>query len=169
MAFNVIGKTMPVGLPGQVARESFAVIETHANDATAPVTAYGVPVALVSGGNGAVRMLTSTDTADDIYGWSVRPDAVQLGGANPVFGDSGVPSTEQPIDVLVKGYLNVKVYGSTTPAFGGTVYARIIAGSNGEPVGATEAAADSTKTVTVAGAIFMGAVDDYDMAQIRVL
>lgn len=169
MAFNVIGKSMPVGLPGQVARESFAVIETHANDATAPVTAYGVPVVLVSGGNGAVRMLTSTDSADDIYGWAVRPDAVQLGGANPVFGDSGVPSVEQPIDVLVKGYLNVKVYGSTAPAFGGAVYARIIAGSAGEPVGASEAAADTGKTVVAPNAIFMGAVDDYDMAQIRVL
>lgn len=167
MAFNVIGKTMPVGLPGQVARESFSVIETHANDSTAPVTAYGVPVALAS--DGAVRMLTSTDTADDIYGWSVRPDAVQLGGANPVFGDSGVPSVEQPIDVLVKGYLNVKVYGSTAPAFGGAVYARIIAGSAGEPVGASEAAADTGKTVVAPNAIFMGAVDDYDMAQIRVL
>lgn len=167
MAFNVIGKTMPVGLPGQVARESFAVIETHANDATAPVTAYGVPVALAS--DGAVRMLTSTDTADDIYGYSVRPDAVQLGGNNPAFGDSGVPDLAQPIDIMIKGYINVKIYGSTDPAFGGTVYARIVAGSNSEPVGATEAAADSTKTVAVNNAIFMGALDDYDMAQIRLL
>ena len=167
MAFNVIGKTMPVGLPGQVARESFALIETHANDGTAPVTAYGVPVALAS--DGAVRMLTSTDTADDIYGYSVRPDAVQLGGANPAFGDSGVPDPAQPIDIMIKGYINVKVYGSTDPAFGGAVYARIIAGSNSEPVGATEAADDTGKTVTVANAIFMGAIDDFGMAQIRVL
>ena len=169
MPFNVIGKTMPIGLPGEVARQSFNIIETHANDATNPVTAYGVPVVLVSGGNGAVRMLTGTDTADDIYGWSVRPDAVQLGGNNPAFGDSGVPSKEQPIDVLIKGYLNVKVYGSTTPAFGGAVYSRIVAGSNSEPVGATEAAADSTKTVVAPNAQFMGGVDDAGMAQIRVL
>ena len=164
MAFNVIGKTMPVGLPGQVARESYSVIETHANE---NVTAYGVPVALASGG--AVRMLTSTDTAASIYGWSVRPDAVQLGGANPAFGDSGVPDPTQPIDIMIKGYINVKVYGSTDPAFGGAVYARIVAGSNSEPVGATEAAADSTKTVAVNNAIFMGAIDDYDMAQIRLM
>ena len=163
MAFNIIGKTMPVGLPGQVARESFAVIETHANE---NVTAYGVPVALSTGG--AVRMLTSTDTAAKIYGWSVRPDAVQLGGANPAFGDSGVPDPDQPIDILVKGYLNVKVYGSTTPAFGGVVYARIAAGGSGEPVGAAEAAS-GTGLVATNDAIFMGAVDDYDMAQIRVL
>ena len=166
MAFNVIGKTMPVGLPGQVARESFAVIETHANDATAPVTAYGVPVALAS--NGAVRMLTSTDTAASIYGWSVRPDAVQLGGANPAFGDSGVPDPTQPIDIMIKGYINVKVYGSTAPAFGGTVYVRNAAGSSGEPVGATEAAS-GTGLVAANNTIFMGAKDDYDLAQIRVL
>lgn len=166
MAFNVIGKTMPVGLPGQVARESYSVIETHANDTEAPVTAYGVPVALAS--NGAVRMLTSTDTAASIYGWSVRPDAVQLGGANPVFGDSGIPDPKQPIDIMIKGYINVKVYGSTAPAFGGTVYVRNAAGSSGEPVGAAEAAS-GTGLVAANDTIFMGAKDDYDLAQIRVL
>lgn len=166
MAFNIIGKTMPVGLPGQVARESYSVIETHANDATAPVTAYGVPVALAS--NGAVRMLTSTDTAASIYGWSVRPDAVQLGGANPAFGDSGVPDPTQPIDIMIKGYINVKVYGSTAPAFGGAVYVRNAAGSSGEPVGATEAAS-GTGLVAANNTIFMGGKDDYDLAQIRVL
>lgn len=167
MAFNVIGKHMPIGLPGQVARESFSVIETHANDATAPVTAYGMPVALAS--DGAVRMLTSTDSADAIYGYSVRPDAVQLGGNNPAFSDSGVPDPAQPIDIMIKGYINVKIYGSTEPAFGGTVYARISAGSNSEPVGATEAAPEAGKTRAVPNAIFMGAIDDYDMAQIRLL
>ena len=163
MAFNVIGKTMPVGLPGQVARESYAVIETHANE---NVTAYGVPVALSTGG--AVRMLTSTDTAASIYGWSVRPDAVQLGGNNPAFGDSGVPDPTQPIDIMIKGYINVKVYGSTAPAFGGAVYVRNAAGSNSEPVGATEAASGTGK-LAAANTIFMGAKDDFDLAQIRVL
>ena len=163
MAFNIIGKTMPVGLPGQVARESYSVIETHANE---NVTAYGVPVALASGG--AVRMLTSTDTAASIYGWSVRPDAVQLGGANPAFGDSGVPDPTQPIDIMIKGYINVKVYGSTAPAFGGAVYVRNAAGSSGEPVGASEAAS-GTGLVAANDTIFMGAKDDYDLAQIRVL
>ena len=163
MAFNVIGKTMPVGLPGQVARESYSVIETHANE---NVTAYGVPVALAS--NGAVRMLTSTDTAASIYGWSVRPDAVQLGGNNPAFGDSGIPDPTQPIDIMIKGYINVKVYGSTAPAFGGAVYVRNAAGSSGEPVGATEAAS-GTGLVAANDTIFMGAKDDYDLAQIRVL
>lgn len=163
MAFNVIGKHMPVGLPGQVARESFAVIETHANE---NVTAYGVPVALSTGG--AVRMLTSTDTAASIYGWSVRPDAVQLGGNNPAFGDSGVPDPTQPIDIMIKGYINVKVYGSTAPAFGGAVYVRNAAGSNSEPVGATEAASGTGK-LAAANTIFMGGKDDYDLAQIRVL
>lgn len=163
MAFNVIGKSMPVGLPGQVARESYSVIETHANE---NVTAYGVPVALASGG--AVRMLTSTDTAASIYGWSVRPDAVQLGGANPVFGDSGIPDPSQPIDIMIKGYINVKVYGSTDPAFGGAVYVRNAAGSSGEPVGATEAAS-GTGLVAANNTIFMGGADDYDLAQIRVL
>ena len=163
MAFNVIGKTMPVGLPGQVARESYSVIETRANE---NVTAYGVPVALASGG--AVRMLTSTDTAASIYGWSVRPDAVQLGGANPAFGDSGVPDPSQPIDIMIKGYINVKVYGSTAPAFGGAVYVRNAAGSSGEPVGAAEAAS-GTGLVAANDTIFMGSKDDYDLAQIRVL
>ena len=163
MAFNVIGKTMPVGLPGQVARESYSVIETHANE---NVTAYGVPVALSTGG--AVRMLTSTDTAASIYGWSVRPDAVQLGGNNPAFGDSGIPDPTQPIDIMIKGYINVKVYGSTAPAFGGAVYVRNAAGSSGEPVGATEAASGTGK-LAAANTIFMGSKDDFDLAQIRVL
>ena len=163
MAFNTIGKTMPVGLPGQVARESYSVIETHANE---NVTAYGVPVALSTGG--AVRMLTSTATAASIYGWSVRPDAVKLGGNNPAFGDSGVPDPKQPIDIMIKGYINVKVYGSTAPVFGGAVYVRTAAGSSGEPVGATEAASGTGK-LAAANTIFMGGKDDYDLAQIRVL
>ena len=49
------------------------------------------------------------------------------------------------------------------------MYARIIAGSNSEPVGATEAAADSTKSVAVNNASFMGTLDIYEMAQIRLL
>ena len=108
MAFNVIGKHMPIGLPGQVMKQSFNVIETMAQDPDTPVVEYGVPVDLVNG-------FACAWSGGSIDGFSVRPDAVQLGGANPAFGDSGVPDPTQPLDVMVAGYIAVKVLAGISP------------------------------------------------------
>ena len=79
-----------------------------------------------------------------------------------------IPPSVTPIAIMIEGYVNVKVYGSTAPAFGGAVYVRNAAGSSGEPVGASEAAS-GTGLVAANNTIFMGTKDDFDLAQIRVL
>lgn len=162
MAFNVIGKTMPVGLPGQVMKQSYNVIETHAQDPDNPVTAYGVPVKLTGG------KVTPWVSSGTLYGFSVRPDAVQLGGANPAFGDSGVPDPAQPLDVMVSGYIAVKVKAGISPEVGGGVYIFTSTGSSGEPVGTISNAADSTHTYALKNSIFETGVDDNNVAVIRI-
>lgn len=161
MAFNVIGKHMPIGLPGQVMKQSYNVIETHAQDPDNPVTAYGVPVKLTGGKAIAY-------TSGGIDGFSVRPDAVQLGGANPVFGDSGVPDPQQPLDVMVSGYIAVKVKAGISPEVGKGVYIFTSTGSSGEPVGTISNAADSGHTTLLNNSVFETGVDDNNVAVIRI-
>lgn len=166
---NVITKKMPTGFPGQVARQSFNVIETHFIDPTDPVTMYGVPVVLTA--DGKVRIIKDGDTADKIYGFTVRPDAVQLGGDNPEFGDSGIPDIKQPVDIMVKGYMDVKVYGDAEPAQGGAVYVTPTRQAESEeiPAGSVVVSSSTTGAVAVTGAIFMCGVDEYGISQIRLL
>ena len=166
MAYGVIGKSMPVGFPGQVARQSFNIVEPHIIDKTAPVTKYGAPVVMTD--SGTVRAIASGDTAAKIYGFTVRPDAVQLGGDNPVFGDSGIPDKAQTIDVLVRGYMNVKVYGDTAPVQGGAVYVTKAAADD-IPAGAVVADSSVTGALAVPNGVFMGGVDAEGVAQIRIL
>lgn len=161
MAFNVIGKSMPIGLPGQVMKQSYNVIETHAQDPDTPVTAYGVPVKLVGG-------KATAYTSGTIDGFSVRPDAVQLGGANPAFGDSGVPDPAQPLDVMVSGYIAVKVKAGISPVVGDGVCIFTSVGSNGEPIGTISNAQDSGHTYALKNSIFETGVDDNNVAVIRI-
>lgn len=166
--FNVIGKKLPMGFPGTVARQSFNIVETHYNDTTDPVVTYGAPVVMTSAGK--VRAFKSGDDEDDIYGYSVRPDAVQLGGANPTdWTDAGIPDPAQPIDILIKGYMNVAVKDSTAPVMGGSVYVFVAAGSDGEKIGEFATTAQTSVTAAIPGAQYMGPADDYGIAQMRVL
>lgn len=165
--FNVIGKRMPAGFPGQVARESFNIVETYAIDGTDPVTVYGAPVVRTAAG--LARTIKSGDTAAAIIGFSVRPDAVQLGGDNPAtWADAGIPDPKQPLDVMVKGYMNVMIYGDVTPVRGLPVYVTTAAADD-VPAGAVTADSSATGAVLVTGATFDGDVDEYGMGRIRLL
>lgn len=161
MAFNVIGKHMPTGLPGQVMKQSYNVIETMAQDPEAPITAYGVPIKLSSGKAAAWD-------GGQVDGFSVRPDAVQLGGANPVFGDSGVPDPLQPLDVMFSGYIAVKVKEGISPVKGDDLYIFYSVGSGGEPIGTISNAADAGHTYNLKNAMFETGVDDNNVAVIRI-
>lgn len=168
--FNVIGKRMPMGFPGQVARQSFNIVETHVIDKTNPVTMYGAPVVMTE--SGTVRAIADGDTSADIYGFTVRPDAVQLGGDNPAsFSDSGIPDTAQPVDIMVKGYMNVRVYGDADPTQGAPVYVTPTRQAESEviPAGAVVASSETADAFAVTGAVFMCGVDEYGISQIRLL
>ena len=170
---NVITKKMPTGFPGQVARQSFNIIETHFIDPTDPVTRYGAPVVMTD--DGKVRVIKAADTANKIYGFTVRPDAVQLGGDNPSFGDSGIPDITQPVDIMIKGYMNVKTYGdmSTVAVTGQPVSVTksdVTVSQEVVPAGTvSDPNIFSDNAVQVPGASFMGPVDEFGICQIRIL
>lgn len=161
-----INTALPVGFNGQVARTSFALIESKVMSSVAPVAAYGCACKL---DGGVIKALASTDTAAAVYGFVVRPQVVQAAAfPGPTMDDFVAPDAKQPQNVLVKGYMNAKVNAGTAAA-GGQVYIRIASGSSTKPIGGVEAAAVSGETIALTGAIFVGAADEYGVAEIRIL
>ena len=171
MPMNVISKRMGMGFPGQVARQSFNIIETHLMDPEHPVTEYGAPVVLDML-TGKLRAFGAGDTPTSIYGISVRPDAVQLGGDNPAaFSDSGTPDPNQPLDVLVKGYVLVKavVPNPSHPPYPGYPVSVYTTAGGAAEIGTISAGVEEGKTTGWNGVKFMGSLDEYGIGEIRIL
>lgn len=145
---------MPQGIAGDVTRQSVSTIETQILDSGAPFSAYGLFGKIASG---KFVPVGSGDAASAVYGLLVRPFPTQGANASDPLGTS-VPKTSGAADVLRRGYVSVKL-NSGTAALGGAVYVRVANASAGKPIGGIEAAADSTNTILVAGASFMGAAD----------
>ena len=159
-----INTTMPIGFNGQIARTSFAIIESHVMSSAAPVAAYGCACKLDSG---VLKALASTDTAAAVYGFVVRPQVVQAATfPGPTMDDFVAPDAKQPQSVLIEGYMNAKVNAGTATK-GGQVYIRIADGSSTKPIGGIEATAVENKVIALPGAMFMGAADEYGVAEIR--
>lgn len=139
-----IGTSMVRGYAGELTRGHFDnTTEIKANDATAPVDAFGIAVKL----NATADAVTPvTDDADAVYGFAVR-----------VYGqaDCQGEQTQSLVTIMKRGYMAVAV-ASGTPALGGQVY-----------LSATGAiTADSTSATALEGAIFMGAIDANGLAEI---
>ncbi|MBQ8091382.1 MAG: hypothetical protein IJ233_11630 [Pyramidobacter sp.] len=161
-----INKSLPIGFNGQVARTSFALIESKFMSSAAPVAAYGCACKL---DGDVIKALASGDTAAAVYGFVVRPQVVQASAfPGPTMDDFVAPDAKQPQSVLVKGYMNAKVNAGTAAA-GGQVYVRIASGTDAKPIGGVEAAADGSNTIALNGAMFVGAADEYGVAEIRIL
>lgn len=153
---------MPSGIPGDVTRQSQSTIETQLFDSTAPFSAFGLFGKISAGGK--FVPVGAGDAASAVYALLVRPFPTQ--GANPSDPlGTAVPKTSGPADLLRRGYANVKVNAGTA-ALNGPVYIRVAAAAAGKPIGGIEAAADSTNTIQVAGAIFMAAADASGNAEI---
>ncbi len=168
MATNrmAINTDLPTGFNGQVARTSYAVIESKFIKSSAPVASYGCACKL---DGDMVAALAESTTAEQVYGFIVRPQVTASAQyPNAGFDDFEAPDVGQPQGVLVRGYLNVKVNAGEAKA-GGDVYVRVNGGAKTKPVGGVEAAADGSNTVKLAGAIFVGADDEYGVAEIRIL
>jgi hypothetical protein len=75
------------------------------------------------------------------------------------------PLTSGVVDVLKRGFINVKL-NSGTASNGSTVYVRVAAASGAKVIGGIEAAADSTNTIVMANAYFTGAADASGNAEI---
>ena len=145
---------MPSGIPGDVTRPSISTIESQVLDATLPFAGYGLFGKIASG---KFVPVAASDAAGVVYGVLVRPYPTQGANASDPLGTS-VPATTGIGNVLRRGYITVK-NNAGTAALGGAVYIRVAAAATGKPIGGIEAASDSTNTILVAGASFMGAAD----------
>ena len=139
-----IGTKMARGFAGELTRGYFDnTTEIKANDATAPVVAFGVAVKLNATADGVTPV---TAASDNVYGFAVR-----------VYGqaDCQGEQTQNLVTIMKRGYMAVAVVGGT-PALGGQVY-----------LSATGAiTANSASATAIEGAVFMGAVDANGLAEV---
>lgn len=153
---------MPYGIPGDVTRAAQATIEPKVFNSAAAFSAYGLFGKLSSG---KFVPVGSGDAASAVYGLLIRPYPTTGANASDPLGTS-VPPTSGIANALVRGYANVKVNAGTAAA-GGAVYVRVANAAAGKPIGGIEAAADSSNTIQVSGAFFMGDADANGNAEIR--
>lgn len=158
---NAYAYRMPAGIPGRVNREQEHTGEPNQLDATNPPTAFGDPVKM--GSNGRIQAVVSGDATTAIYGileaafpgaptTSYTAISQGLGNATPQPGGR--------CTIMKRGYMTVKLQGATAAAKGGPVYVRL-GGTvpSGGRLNGYEAAADSTNTILLTGAYWMGAAD----------
>lgn len=148
---------MPAGIPGCVNRHFHSTIEAQITSTANPPTVYGVPVTIDATTKQARGLLTTADTGPLIYGFLVRPFPATGNGIDGL--GTGTPPTSGVCNVMVRGYMSVSLGASTAAAKGGVVYARVATPAAGKPLGGIEAASDSTNTVIVPNARFMGPAD----------
>lgn len=148
---NAILYRMPSGVPGDISRRAQSVVEQVFLDPAKPFTAYGLPGKIVSG---KFVPLEAGDAATVIYGILVRPYPIQTGNAD----GSGVATSAKVGDCLRKGFMTV-YNRAGSPAFNGTVYARVGTPAGVKIIGGIEAASDSTNTVVIGKATFKDAGD----------
>lgn len=144
---------MPSGIPGDVTRQSQSTIEPQLFNSATPFSAYGLFGKVVSG---RFVPVGTGDTAAVVYGLLVRPYPTQ--SASTALGVA-TPPTTGAADVLRRGYAAVQLRGSAAAALNGQVYVRVAAGTGPQPIGGIEAAADSTNTIAITGAVFMSPAD----------
>lgn len=139
---------MPRGYAGMITRGFFDnTTEAKANDTTAPVKAFGVPVKWNSAKT-AVSPVTAA--ADAVIGFAVR----EFGQAIPD-GSGSFTQAQTIVTVLKRGYIAVaNVGGTITP--GGQVYLT--------STGALSA--DNSGNTAIPGAIFAGTADAEGLVEI---
>lgn len=158
---------MGAGFPGDVNRtHPFSVIPGIPN-ATTPPRLYGDPV-IVDTATNSYRGINSGDTntfaADGI---AVRPYPTQQTSGNMTasFG-TGVPATNQPVDVLEDGFIIVKC-NVGTPTLKGAVYVYTSTSTGSHVLGGFEAASGSNLTL-VSNMVFMGPPDANGYCEARI-
>jgi hypothetical protein len=123
------------GIPGDVSRRQFTVVEPVQLNPSTPFSAYGQVGKFVSG---CFVPLVANDTAAVVAGFLVRPYPIQTANAD----GSGI-STFVFGDQMRRGFMTV-VNNAGTPATEGQVYIRVANPASGTPIGGIEAAAVGT-------------------------
>ncbi|MFJ7312528.1 hypothetical protein ACIQVE_07105 [Pseudomonas sp. NPDC098747] len=147
---NSILYRMSAGIPGDVTRASQSTIEPVQLNASNPFSVFGVPGKIVGG---KLVPLADGDAAGVIYGFLVRAYPYTGSTFTAIMGPTNTVG-----DVLRRGYMTVKLNAGTASK-AGQVHVRITAATADKPIGGIEAVADSSNTVALTGATFMGAAD----------
>lgn len=145
---------MPAGIPGDVTRASQSTIEPVFLNPSLPFAGFGLFGKIASE---KFVPFGAGDVAGAEYGLLVRPYPITGGSGSDPLGTS-TPPAKGVADVLRRGYMTVKLNAGTA-AKDGQVYVRVAAAAAGKPIGGIEAAADSTNTVAITTATFMGPAD----------
>ena len=157
---------MPVGIPGEINRIAAATVEaqvvTPAGTTGAP-TEYGAPMVVDNtGGNvGNMRTVAASDTA--IYGLLARP--FPTGASQDGLGTSTPPSSGL-VDIMVRGYMMVRLGGNDAAVKGGAVHVWVAATSTTHIQGRFEATASSGSTVALTNSYFMGPADTSGIVEV---
>ncbi|WP_354676761.1 structural cement protein Gp24 [Cupriavidus plantarum] len=151
---NAILYRMASGIPGDISRRSASTVEAVPLNSATPFAGYGLFGKIVSG---KFVPVGAGDTASAVYGLLVRPYPTTGGAASDPLGTS-TPQVGGIGDVMRRGYMTVK-NNAGNPALNSQVYVRVAAAAAGKPIGGIEAAADSTNTIAITGAIFAGPAD----------
>lgn len=170
MPDSVFMYRMPAGIPGECTRFQTVgtTIAAQVQNNVTPFTSYGTVGTIDT--NGA-RPILATDTAlpTTPVGISVRPfPASDNTAANPgVVGfGAGAPMPKGIIDMLFRGYINMKLNGAAAATKGGIVYVYSPA-SNGNHVQAGIEAASGAGLWALPGAFFTGPADAQGNVEIQ--
>ena len=169
MPDSVFTYRMPAGVPGEVSRLGGgygATIKTEMQNVSTPATLFGQVVTVDSDG---VRPITGTDSSAPTtpLGFTVRPFpgtdytiAIPSGTppANQVPFGAGTPAARGLIDVMLRGYMTVKLNGAAAAAKGAPVYV-YYGSSTGSHVQSGVEAAAGANLWALPGAYFQGPAD----------
>ena len=151
---------MPVGIPGEVNRVAAATIEAQVVTplgTTGAPTEYGIPMVVDNTGGNVGNMRTVQAADASIYGLLVRP--FPTGGSQDPLGTSTPPASGL-VDILVRGYMLVKLGGNSAAAKGGTAYVWVAATSTTHIQGHFESTFSSGNTIACPGnSYFTGPAD----------
>lgn len=155
MAGKAIGKTLPFGFRGNVARTPDTIIQAFTNVGASAIP-YGAPV-VYDATNKGVRAVASTDTAAAIIGIAVR----HIGQPHADSPDGYYYAAKETVDVLVRGTIVVELKATTGIAARGQVY---VDPTDGEftPVSTDNLAMPNTKFTT-------GEYDGDKIAEVTIL
>lgn len=145
---------MPAGIPGDVTRASQSTLEPVFLDPALPFAGYGL-FGKIAAGKFVPFGAGDANGAD--YGLLVRAYPTTGGSGTDPLG-TATPQAKGVVDVMRRGYMAVKLNAGTA-AKDSPVYVRVAAAAAGKPIGGIEAAADSTNTVAITIASFMGPAD----------
>ena len=158
-------KRMPAGIAGDVNRAQQVVIRPEVitpSNGTNPPVSYGVAL-VIDATTGQVRLPFTGDTA--INGFLARP-YVTNSTTNGLGVDS--PPSSGACDMMMRGFMSVKLAGSTAAINGGQVYVYIAASSGAHVQGGVEAASGAN-LISIPGCLFSGAADANGFTEISYL